>query len=234
MVRCIRAGIVAVALALGGCAAGQSITDPPQQTASRRVVLWDETGATSRIASYRTELAKTIVHDAGEGDDVFAAALDGQPVTTADLREHNFAQAPPETEGEEAREDNEAFAEGFARQFMASIPARERVVGSGQLQGLELAAHTPHVAEVTLWSDGIVNEPSDGFDLSTASASEVTAEVARWKPKLAGLHDVTVAIVGVGRGVHHLATVEEAHRLFSGLVDGNGGHLVWTPVLAQR
>ncbi|HUA74354.1 MAG TPA: hypothetical protein VL988_06325 [Solirubrobacteraceae bacterium] len=233
MTRPFLVGFAIAALALSGCGADQS-TDPPRDGARRVMNLWDATGATSRIASYRTELTNTIVKEAADHDDVFVAVLDGQPVTTAGLRDHNFAQAPPEMEGEEAAKANQAFAAGFAHQFIASFGAREAVAGSGQLEGLELAARTPHVAEVMLWSDGIVNERGDGFDLSTASANEVTAEIARWKPKLAGLHDVTVVIVGVGRGVHHLATVEEAHRLFTGLVDGNGGHLVWTPILAQR
>lgn len=229
MIRFLLVGLAAVGLALSGCGAGQS-SDSPHP--SRRIMIeWDATGATNRIAGYRSELKNELVHDAVERDYVFAAVLDGQPVTTASVVAHDFAQPPPETEGEEAAEDDAAFAEGFAHNLAASA-GRETVTGSGQLQGLLVAVHTPGIGEVFLWSDGVVNEP--GFDLSTASDAELDAEIARWKPKLVGLRGVTVVVVGVGRGVGKVATVERAHRLFFAIVNGNGGHLVWTPTLAQR
>jgi hypothetical protein len=226
--RFLLVGLAIVALALGGCGAGQS-NDPPHQ-ARRTMFEWDATGATNQIASYRTELKSELVHAAAEHDDVFAVALDGQPITTASINAHDFAQPPPEAEGEEVAEADDAFAEGMAHDLVASA-TRETVAGSGQLQGLLVAAHTPGIGEVILWSDGVVNE--QGFDLSAASGAEVSAEIALWKPKLAGLRGVTVQVVGVGRGVHLVATVERAHELFSALVNGNGGHLAWTPTLAQ-
>lgn len=223
--------LAVAALALSGCGGGRATNSSP--ASARRVVLeWDATGATSRIASYRTELKNEVVHVAAEHGDLFAVVLDGQPLTTSSVTARNFAEAPPD--GIEPNHANEALAAGFAHDFITSFTPQETVAGSGQLQGLMLAAQTPHVGEVVLWSDGVVNEPADGFDLSAASVPELNAEIARWKPKLAGLRGVTVVIVGVGRGVHRIATVERAHRLFSALVEGNGGRLVWTPTLAQR
>lgn len=231
MTKMLSVGFAAVVLALSGCAADPT-THPP--TGRRTIVEWDATGATSRLPSYRTELKDEIVHVAAERGDLFAAVLDGQPVTTASIDAHNFAQTPPEIEGGEVAEANEAFAEGFAHNFIASFASGEMLAGSGQLQGLLLTARTPDVAELFMWTDGIVDEPGDGFDLSTASVPELNAEIARWKPQLAGLHGITVVLIGVGRGVHHVITVERAHRLFTALVDENGGDLVWTPTLAQR
>jgi hypothetical protein len=231
VIKILSVGFAAAALALSGCGAAKP-NDPP--SARRTILEWDATGTTSRLPGYRTELKGEIVHVAAERGDLFAAVLDGQPVTTANIETHNFAQAPPEIEGDEVAEADEAFAEGFAHNFIASFASGETVSGSGQLQGLLLAAHTPDVAEVIVWTDGVVNEPSDGFDLSTASVAGLNAEIARWKPKLVGLHGVTVVLIGVGRGVHHVITVERAHRLFDALVGDNGGHLVWTPTLAQR
>ncbi len=229
MIKFLLVGLAAVGLALSGCGAGQS-SDPPHP--SRRIMIeWDATGATNRITGYREELKNELVNDAAEHDYVFAAVLDGQPVTTASIVAHDFAQPPPDTEGEEAAEDNASYAEGVAHNLVTSA-GRETVAGSGQLQGLLVAARTPGVGEVVLFSDGIVNEPN--FDLSTADGLTLNTEIKRWKPKLVGLRGVTVVVVGVGREVGKIVTVERAHRLFAALVDGNGGHLVWTPTLAQR
>lgn len=131
-------------------------------------------------------------------------------------------------------EINQAVAEGFAKKFIAVLTERETVLGSGQLQGLRIAANTPDVTEIILWSDGIVNEPNDGFDLTTATPQDVATEIKRWTPTLAALRGKKVVVVGVGHGAHHVITVERAYRLFHALVDGNGGHLVWTPTLAQQ
>lgn len=238
MARPLAVGAVVAALIGGVCGCGQSTTsssdppagDPPSPRAT--LLEWDKTGATSSDRVYRDELAEAVAKIASERGEVLAVALDGQPLTTAEIEHRNFAQPPPEGSGVDTALLNEAVAHGFARRFLARARRPEEVVGSGQLQGLELASALPAVTEVILWSDAVVNEA--GFNLTSATTAEVHAEVARWRPKLAGLRNKTVVIVGGGRGVHQVVTVERARQLFHELVGGSGGHLIWTPTLSQR
>jgi hypothetical protein len=223
---------VAVALACGGCASGQPTSsrsaDPPT---ARTFVEWDATGAINHIANYKTELTSVIQHVADVRGEIFAAVIDGQPITTANITDRNFAAPLPD--GEEPESSTiESAGDGFAYTFAASCTNHETVRGSGQLQGLLVAADTPGVHEIIVFTDAIVNER--GFDLSTATPSELAAEIARWKPRLAILKNKKVVLVGVGRGVHSVVTVERAHHLFHEIVEGNGGRLEWLQTLAQR
>lgn len=232
MARTFLAAAVVAALLCSGCGSGQS-ADPKSAPSRRIVIEWDAGGATNTDPSYKQELIATIQQVAAARGEVFAVALDGQPITTAEIKTRNFAEMSPGMEAQEMRAANQAVAAGFAHDFIATFTRPELIHGSGELQGLLLASRTPGVSEIYVWTDGIVNEPG-GVDLYDANTSELEAETARWKPKLTGLKNRTVVIVGGGRGVHDLATVEHAHRLFRELVDGDGGHLVWTPTLAQR
>lgn len=110
----------------------------------------------------------------------------------------------------------------------------ENVPGSGQLQGLQLSAEASGVSETYLWTDGVVNEPSNGFRLTNATTGQIKAEIRRWRPRLKGLSGKTIVMVGVGHGVDQASTVERAHKLFQSLIDGNGGHLIWLHALAER
>jgi hypothetical protein len=233
MARSLLAAVAVAAFCCSGCGSGQTAT-AGSPVRPKVFVLWDATGATNSSLSYKQELISTIQHVAAEDGEVWAAVLDGQPITTAAITARNFGEAPPGAQAQERSEINQAVAEGFARNFIATFTKPEVVRGSGQLQGLLIASRTSGVTEIVMWSDAIVNEPNDRFDLSTATVPELNAEIAHWKPRFAGLKGTTVVVVGIGRAVHHVVTVERAHRLFQALVAGNGARLIWVPTLAQR
>lgn len=223
-----------VAALCSGCGSGTPTQNAAVRAPKKVYVEWDATGAVNTVPAYKQEVISLIQQVAAGDGEVFAAVLDGQPITTASVASRNFAEVPPETEPQERPAINQAVATGFARNFIATCTTHEVVAGSGQLQGLALAAATSGVSEVYMWSDGVVNEPANNFDLTTASAQELNAEIAQWKPKLTGLKGMTVVVVGAGRGAHRLITAERAHQLFQAVVEGNGGTLVWVPTLAQR
>jgi hypothetical protein len=229
------AGAVVAVLAVSGCGTSQPIRNSKADPPSHHVfVEWDETGATATDPSYREEVVDLIEHAARQHGEVLAVVLDGQPITTADIEHRDFAEPPPEG-AEDTEALIESIASGFAHELLTQAARPEEVRGSGQLQGLQIAATTPGVGEIILWSDGIVNEPADHFDLSDANQQEIQTEIALWSPKLTALKNKTVVIVGVGRGVHEVITVEHAHRFFQVLVEEDaGGDLIWTPTLAQR
>jgi hypothetical protein len=224
------AALVAV-LMLSGCGGGSKTAG--NTTHPKVFIEWDDSGFTRFAQSYKDEIVGAIHRIAAANGEIFAVVLDGQPITTASITERNFAEAPPGAEPQEMPAINQAVAEGFAKKFIATLTEHETVLGSGQLQGLRIAANTPGVTEIILWSDGVVNEPNDGFDLTTATAQDVATEIKRWMPTLAALRGKRVVVVGVGRGAHHVITVERAQRLCRAVVEGNGGHLVWTQTLAQ-
>ena len=224
------AGALAAALAVCGCGASHAKRDPKRLGQPHVLIAADKTGATAVDPEYKNEITALIERLAKEHADVDAVALDGQPLTTGAVESRNFAEPPPEgVEDTEALE--EAVGSGFAHNFLEHAAEPENVHGSGQLQGLKLAAGL-HVSEVDMWTDGIVNEAD--FDLTRASSAEVQSEIARWKPQLRQLAGKTVVLIGVGRGVHEVATVERAHELFTALVTGDGGHLVWAHTLSTR
>jgi adenosyl cobinamide kinase/adenosyl cobinamide phosphate guanylyltransferase len=228
------AATVSLVLAACGGATTQNITRASQPSAHAKVeVQWDGSGFDRFATLYREEVAALLQTLAVRGDDVLTVVLDGQPLTTANVKNTNFAASlyGDEVEKEEEPEIKQAMAAGLAKTLIAR--AKEIVPGSGQLQGLELAANTPGVTEIYQWTDGVVNEPGDHFSLTDASENRITAEIKKWQPLLKKLKDKTVVVVGVGQGVHEVITVERAHRLFRALVEGDGGHLVWTPTIGQ-
>jgi hypothetical protein len=231
MTRMLLVAVVIAALWCSGCGSGQP-TSAGNPAHPKTFVLWDATGAINTIPSYKQELISTIQHVAAEREEIFAAVIDGQPITTAAITARNFGEAPPDTQPQEQPAINQAVAEGFARDFVATFAKPETVRGSGQLQGLLIAAGTPGVHEIIMFTDAIVNEA--GFDLTYATPAELAAEVARWKPKLASLKGKRVVVIGAGRGVHRVVTVEHAYQLFHALVEGNDGKLEWLMTGAQR
>jgi hypothetical protein len=228
------AATVSLMLAACGGATTQNITRASQPSAHAKVeVQWDGSGFDRFANLYTDEVAALMQELAIHEDYVLTTVLDGQPITTASVTATNFAASlqRDEIEKEEEPETKQALAAGLAKTLVTR--AKEIVPGSGQLQGLELAANTPGLTKIYQWTDGVVNEPSDRFNLTDASESRVTAETRHWQPRLKGLKGKTIVIVGVGRGVHLPISVERAHRLFHALVDGNGGHLIWTQTIAQ-
>ncbi len=202
------------------------------------MIEWDGSGFSRYASLYKEELTVLMQKLAVDEDKVMTVVLDGQPVTTAHVHKNNFRATPEEkSESEENKEEegetNKETAIEVADQLLAR--AKEIVPGSGQLEGLELAATTPRISEIYLWTDGVVNEPSDHFNLTDASNRRIAEEIARWRSRLKGLKGKTVTMVGVGQGVHSSLTVERAHRLFETLIEGEGtgGHLHWVQALNQ-
>lgn len=225
---------VPVSLLLAACGTTTTTKNAASINQTKVVVEWDGSGFSRFASLYQEEVVTTIQEMAAKEDQVLTCVLDGQPVTTADITTTDFGASlrKEEVEKEEESETKQAIAAGLAKTLISH--AKEVVPGSGQLQGLELAAETPGVTRIYQWTDGVVNEPTNHFSLTSATKNQITAEIRQWQPRLKGLEGKTVIIVGVGRGVHQVATVERAHRLYRALVEGkNGGHLVWTPTLYQ-
>jgi len=224
---------VAVSLMLAACGTTTTTNNVTHPNPTKVVVEWDGSGFSRFANLYKEEVTAVIQKLAAQEDEVLTSVLDGQPITTGSFTTTNFADSlqKEEVEKEEEPETKQAIAAGLAKTLIAR--AKEIVPGSGQLQGLELAANTPGVARIYQWTDGVVNEPSNHFSLTGASESQVTAEIRQWQPRLRGLKGKTVVIIGVGRGVNQVTAVERAHRLFRALVEGNGGQLTWTPTAEQ-
>ncbi len=224
----------AVSLTLAACGTTTTTNNAASVQPTKIVVEWDGSGFNRFANLYKEEVTAVMQELAAQKDEVMTTVLDGQPITTAGFITINFADSlhKEEVEKEQEPETKQAIAAGLVKTLIAN--AKEVVRGSGQLQGLELAAETPGVTRIYQWTDGVINEPANRFSLTGATESQVTAEIRQWQPRLTGLRGKTVMIIGVGRGVNQVTTVERAHRLFRAVVEGkNGGHLVWTPTLAQ-
>lgn len=227
---------VAAILSIALAACGTTSTVTPARLAkpqTKVVVEWDGPGFGRFARLYEEEMIALMQRLAADKDYVLTAVLDGQPLTTAKITATNFASSLKE-EGIEKREETEAkqaIAEGIVKTLIAH--AKAIVPGSGELQGLELAANTPNVSEIYQWTDAVVNEPDGHFDLTSANNNQLAAEIAKWRPRLAGIRNKTVVVVGVGHGVGQAKTVERAHHLYRAVIEGNGGHLVWTQTLGQ-
>jgi hypothetical protein len=230
MISFMVAGVASLVLA----ACGTTTTIPVNTQPTKVALEWDDSVFARFASVYKEEITALVQKLAAQEDDVLSAVVDGQPITTANITTTNFAASlsSKEVEKEEEPETKQAIAAGLVANLVAH--KAQIVPGSGQLQGLELAANTPGVTRIYQWTDAVVNEPSNHFYLTNASENQVTAEINYWKPRLRGLKGKTVILVGVGHGVHRVVTVERAHRLFYALVHGNGGHLIWTPTLGQQ
>jgi hypothetical protein len=93
MARVFLAVAVAAALVCSGCGSDQTATNG-SATPPKVFIEWDATGATNTIPSYKTELITTIQHLAAEHDEVLAAVLDGQPITTASVSVGSLRDVP--------------------------------------------------------------------------------------------------------------------------------------------
>jgi hypothetical protein len=209
-----RKSLIAVAvlgLLLGGCGAVKP-PDPPTKV----FVAWDDSGFSRFVRSYETEVVEAVQKLAAEHDEVLGVVMDGQPLTTADISRQYFSPTGPEEDAEERSESLATMAAEFAKKLIHVQP--ETVAGSGQLQALELAAGIPGVSKILMWTDAIVNEPANHFNLTNASQSEIEAEIRHWQPRLRALNGKQVELIGVGHGVHSVATVERAKRLFKAIV----------------
>ena len=160
--------------------------------------------------------------------------VDGAPLRTLHLKEIDFGQVTKEVAQDQALRPQlaEARALGLRPKFLAMIAQPEQIKGSGQLEALELAAQEPDVVRVAFWTDAIPNQIG-GINLATASRPRIDATARRWARRMDdGLKGVEIFMLGVGRGVRSgSTTVRNAERLFRGVVEGAGGHLIWSASL---
>jgi hypothetical protein len=104
--------------------------------------------------------------------------------------------------------------------------------GSDPLAALEEAAKLPHLTEVRIWSDLILQD--DGVDLSKpVSKATVDRLVREWTPRLAGLKGVRVMALHAGRGVDSDVAVRQSEDLLRTVLERNGATLEWAPVLGR-
>ena len=162
---------------------------------------------------------------------LWVGCVDGAPLRT--LRwtiRVDFGELPPSVENATglAERVNTARALGLRPRFVRLIRhSPDRVPGSGLLEALELAAQTPEVGRVFLFTDALTFEP-DSVHLATASSDQLQATARRWTRRLHGLRGVEVLMIGVGREARTTVAVRNAERLFRLVVTGAGGRLRWS------
>jgi hypothetical protein len=104
--------------------------------------------------------------------------------------------------------------------------------GSDPLAALEEAAKLPHLTQVRIWSDLILQD--DGVDLSKPVPSATIGRLANeWTPRLAGLEGVRVMALHAGRGVDSDVAVRQSETLLRTVLERNGATLQWAPVLGR-
>lgn len=240
--RTIRGNLVLMALTvavmLGGCGRTEEARNTTA-TGQGRVTweLFDCSGFRRFAADYVPDLLTVAKHVAAQdppGKLAFAC-VDGQPLTNARVTTVDFGTRPQGADLDPGivADLNRAKAEGLKTDFEARIKAGRHDDGSGLLQGLKFAADQPGLARVYFWTDGEVRDREGGFNLPTATAPEIEAQVKHWAPRLAGLRGVQVVLVGGGRGAQNQETALKAEQLFRALLKAVGGELVWTPTLGQ-
>jgi hypothetical protein len=122
---------------------------------------------------------------------------------------------------------NAARALGLEGEFERIIRNTPRgAPGSGQLEALELAAQTPGVGRVFLFTDARILEP-EGIPLGDASRTEVEQAVDHWAPRMHGLAGVELIFVGGGLGAPSSQGVRNARALFRGLAQQTGASFIW-------
>jgi hypothetical protein len=224
------AGIATASLLVAGCGETLITVRSPIARPAKVFIAWDGSGFGQYAKNYQEEIVTAVQEFAAHRDEVFGAILDGQPLTTAQLKRRDFSVPVDAEEGLLAeRQLIDAIASGFVAKLLKREP--ERVQGSGQLQGLQVAAGIAGVNTILMWTDAIVNEPLRHFNLTSASDEEIRSEIGYWHPRLKALRGKRVVLIGVGRGIESVATVERAKRMFETLVEGDGGELEWLTVL---
>ena len=162
---------------------------------------------------------------------LWAGCFDGAPLRTLDWKPTiDFADEPDELEHNRTLGDRVALgrALGMKRKFEAMAETPTKVSGSGQLEALELAAQTPNVGRVFMFTDAQINQ-IEGVRLNAATPGEIDATIRRWAPRLKGLEGVQLMFIGVGRGTSNSGGVRNGERLFRGLARRVGAsHFGWT------
>ena len=165
---------------------------------------------------------------------LWAGCVDGAPLRT--LRwtiRVDFDELPASVENSTslAERVNTARALGLRRRFAQLVRRTpDRIPGSGLLEALELAAQTPDVGRVFMFTDAQSYEPGS-VHLARASDAELQATARRWVRRLHGLRGVEVLMIGVGREARTTVAVRNAERLFRAVVTGAGGRLQWAQEL---
>jgi hypothetical protein len=184
------------------------------------------------------EMLAVAVNSARVRHVLWAACFDGAPMRTLEWSAKvDFGDLPKEVRHNPRLADqyNLARALGLRRQLYAMVAnTPERAPGSGQLEALEVAAQTPGLARVFMWTDGAINEV-DGVKLKTATRTQLEQTVLRWAPRLRGLSGADLHLIGVGRGTQSTSVVRNAEILFHELAQRDHARAFgWTLELPAR
>ncbi|MEJ7783290.1 MAG: hypothetical protein WKF96_00715 [Solirubrobacteraceae bacterium] len=214
----MRVGTAALCLVLAGCGGNKSSTQPAPSAARNLDLVFGDCSSFRRYAeAFVPEMVTIAETSAAQRRTLWAGCFDGAPLRTLHWKPKiDFNDLPIELRGSArlAARVNLARALGLKtklEQMVRSTPTR--VPGSGQLEALELAAHTEHVGRVFLFTDGVINQ-IDGVGLDRATLRQINQVVDRWAPRLAGLKHVELTFVGVGRGTRSTAGLRRAEALF--------------------
>ncbi|MGH2853767.1 MAG: hypothetical protein ACRDLF_06205 [Solirubrobacteraceae bacterium] len=224
--------LAGVALVVSGCGGS---SDPPTPSAKWEaahpidVILADCSSYQPYLARFIPGMVEIAENSAVHRRDLYAACFDGAPLRTLQWAiKENFGEPYPGETAKESEGENLASAAGLREAFEKMIKTPERVRGSGQLEALELVAETPGVGRVWMFTDAIPNEV-EGIVLEHASENAIDKTAETWIPRMGkGLRNVQVAFVGVGFGTYSTIEVRKAKVLFKKIVEGAGGHFVWT------
>lgn len=227
--------LICLALA-AGC--GGDTTTAPESTALKGntdLVMVDASPSFRRAAlGFVSDMVTVAEASASERRVLWVGAVDGAPLRT--LRwtiRVDFGELPPSVENATglAERVNTARALGLRPRLVRLIRRTpDRVPGSGLLEALELAAQTPDVGRLFLFTDALTFEP-DSVHLASARDAELRATARRWVKRLHGLRGVEVQMIGVGREARTTVAVRNAERLFRLVVTGAGGRLRWSQEL---
>jgi hypothetical protein len=240
--------LVGFAVALAGCGdttppasgadapAGASAAEPAgsSQSASRPLdLVMPDCSHSFRRESLRmvSQMVEVALDSAARDRTLWAGCFTGSPLRDLVWNpqiDFGDLPAPIATNHRLAKRFNTARALGLRKEFQRIIRRTPRKVpGSGQLEALELASQTPGVGRVFMFTDARIFEP-DGIPLSTASHAEVEEAVERWAPRMRGLNEVEIVLVGGGLGALSAQAVRNAHALFGGLAREVGASFSWT------
>ncbi len=214
----------AVCCAAAGCGGGE--TGSGTSSSGRLDLLIADCSKSFRASSERMlpEMV-AIAADSAEQDRVlWAGCFAGAPLRTLvwDPKVDFGALPSGVNPGPVADRFNVARALGMEPKLLQMIrETPDREGGSGQLEALEVASETEDLGRVFLFTDAAIHQ-AHVPDMTIATPGEIQRTIRVWAPRLSGLRDVHLILVGVGFGVHNSISVRNAKLLFRGLADRVG------------
>lgn len=230
------AALLLLCLTLAAGCGGSSAPTTTTASGSTDLVMVDCSASFRRSAlSFVSDMVAIAQASASERRSLWAGCVDGAPLRT--LRwtiRVDFGELPASADNASglAQRLNTARALGLRPRFVRLIrDTPVRVRGSGLLEALELAAQTPGVGRVFLFTDALTFEP-DSVHLASASRSQLRTTARRWTRRLhGGLAGIDVLLIGVGRDARSSVAVRNGEWLFQAVVTGADGHFEWSQEL---